>query len=155
MGDPMSERRRLAVLLINVVWVEIAGNTGEEIDIRLANGLRKLGLQPDRDILNRGSLDHCSTPTSSAPPAHHAPGHQIGSSGPTRAGGIVGTALRPRVVQGRPNWHMGWEMGVGGSCTRNYAVRQDRTRRRKRILRFHDEPGGGGAELVHGKLDRG
>src|SRR5439155_21922581 len=47
MSDPMTQAGLAAVLLVDVVWIQVAGDTGEEIDVRLAHRLCDPGPKPD------------------------------------------------------------------------------------------------------------
>src|SRR6266849_1766255 len=64
MRDAMTQRRALAVLLVDVIRVEVAGDAREQVHVRLADGLAEPRAEPDLDVLDAGAshIHHQSLP---------------------------------------------------------------------------------------------
>ena len=67
MRDAVAERRGLAVLLVHMVGIEVAGYTGEQIDVRLADGLGELHPMTDGNVVDRSTVQQSSTVPSLGP----------------------------------------------------------------------------------------
>src|SRR5438552_2898055 len=52
MSHAVAQARLAAVLLVNVIWIEVPRDAGEQIDIRLAHGLGDLCPKTDRDVID-------------------------------------------------------------------------------------------------------
>src|SRR5438067_4039828 len=67
MSDAVSKTRVAAVLLVNVIWIQIPCDAGEQIDIRLADRLGDPCPKPNWDVVDRPAA-HFSRPIA----YHHA-----------------------------------------------------------------------------------